>query len=144
MGFGIWGLCLLAAWSAPGLAVAGPEAEVRGVLEAQVAAWNRGEVRAFLQGYEDSPETLFIGTTITRGYRQVLERYLRAYPDRAHMGTLTFQDLEVHPLGSEHALVVGRFRLARGAAEGGEASGLFSLIFRKTPAGWKIIADHTR
>ena len=59
------------------------------------------------------------------------------------MGTLTFSDLEPKLLGSDHALLVGRYRLERSRKEGRNAEGIFSLVFEKTPDGWKIILDHT-
>jgi hypothetical protein len=59
------------------------------------------------------------------------------------MGELTFTDLEITPLDARFATVTGRFHLARSTAAGGDAQGIFSLVFEKTAAGWKIILDHT-
>ena len=122
---------------------ASPEAEIRAVLDRQVADWNRGDVDAFMQGYDRSDQTLFIGKNVTRGWQQVIERYRTSYPTKDRMGQLDFSELEVHPLGEDYALVVGRFHLARTKEDGGDASGIFSLIFHHTSGGWKIIADHT-
>jgi ketosteroid isomerase-like protein len=119
-----------------------PEA-VRVVLEAQQAAWNRGDVEAFMSGYDASDSTTFVGATVTRGYRQVLENYHRRYPSKEKMGHLTFSGIEVMPLGAEFASVLGKWRLDRSPEAGGEAGGFFTLLFRKTPGGWKIILDHT-
>ena len=120
-----------------------PEQAIRAVMERQVADWNRGDVRAFLQGYDDSDSTLFIGSRVVRGYQQVLESFTSRYGTKAKMGDLTFTNLEVHPLGPDYALVIGNFNLVRTAEAGGNTSGIFTLIFQKKPAGWKIIADHT-
>ena len=84
-----------------------------------------------------------VGATITRGYRQVLENYHRRYPTKERMGHLTFSGIEVMPLGAEHACVLGRWNLDRPPDAGGEVGGIFTLLFRKTPQGWKIILDHT-
>jgi ketosteroid isomerase-like protein len=119
-----------------------PEA-VRVVLEAQQAAWNRGDVEAFMSGYDASDSTTFVGATVTRGYRQVLENYHRRYPSKEKMGHLTFSGIEVMPLGAEFASVLGKWRLDRSPEAGGKAGGFFTLLFRKTPGGWKIILDHT-
>jgi uncharacterized protein (TIGR02246 family) len=116
---------------------------IRQVLTTQQADWNRGDVAAFMHGYDDSARTTFIGKTVEHGYQKILARYEHAYATRAAMGHLDFSDLDVRMLGEEHAVVTGRFHLARTAAGGGDASGVFSLIFEKTPAGWKIILDHT-
>jgi uncharacterized protein (TIGR02246 family) len=122
---------------------AGPEAEMRAVLERQAADWNRGDIVAFMTGYEDAGSTTFQGQALTRGYQQVLDRYRTRYATRAAMGRLTFSEIEVRVLGGEAGLVLGRFALEREAAAGGPASGRFTLVFRKTARGWKIIHDHT-
>jgi uncharacterized protein (TIGR02246 family) len=119
------------------------EAAIRGVLDAQVAAWNRGDVVAFMQGYNNSPDTTFVGKTVAHGFSNILDRYRKNYVDKEKMGQLTFSELEVHPLDAHFATVTGRYHLARTASAGGEAQGIFSLVFEKTSAGWKIILDHT-
>jgi uncharacterized protein (TIGR02246 family) len=116
---------------------------IRKVLADQVTAWNRGDISAFMQGYKNSPDTTFIGKTVQRGWQQVLERYQRSYPTKEAMGTLDFSDLQVRMLGPDHAVVTGRFHLARSPSAGGDVSGVFSLVWEKTDQGWKIILDHT-
>ena len=126
------------------------EAAIRAVIAGQSMAWNHGDVKVFMQGYEDSPDTTFVGVgTLQKGYQVILNRYLKAYANKAQMGTLAFTNIEVHLLHSscgatEYAIVTGNFHLARtqhGTAK--KDSGIFSLIWRKTPQGWKIILDHT-
>jgi len=118
-------------------------AAIEQVLHDQEAAWNRGDIDSFMQGYKDSPETTFIGKTISRGYRPILERYKTAYATRDAMGTLDFSELTVRMLGADYAVVTGRYHLARTAQGGGEARGIFSLIFEREADGWRIILDHT-
>ena len=120
-----------------------PEEEIRAVLEAQTEAWNRGDLEAFMAGYEDSPETTFVGKEVRKGYAAVLARYQRDYPTPERMGVTTFSDIEVRMVRPDVAIVLGRFHLARPAEQGGDASGVFSLVFAKTQAGWKILLDHT-
>src|SRR5208337_4157477 len=129
-----WWLALLAV---PVLAATG-EPEIRRVLDNQVTAWNRGDIRAFMEGYEDSPTTTFVGINVTKGHAQVLANYLQRYPTREQMGTLRFSDLEVRSLGDDYAVVIGRFHLDRIKEAGGESTGMFTLLFRRTPRGWKI------
>src|SRR5882724_1975979 len=133
-------LCLLAALP---LLAASPEQDIRKVLDDQVAAWNRGDIPAFMQGYDKSASTTFVGTAITKGHAEVLANYKKRYPTRAKMGTLRFSDLETRMLGTDYASVIGRFHLDRGADAGGEAAGIFTLLFHKTADGWKVILDHT-
>jgi len=114
---------------------------IRAVLDAQQAAWNRGDVDAFLVGYWNSPELTFSGSSgISRGWDGVLARYKKNYPDRAAMGELDFSGLEFRFLGPDAALVLGKWHLKR---EKGDIGGVFTLVFQRFPEGWKIIHDHT-
>jgi len=119
------------------------EETIRHVLSDQAQAWNRGDIDAFMNGYDDSPNTMFIGKTVQRGYEAVRRRYHEQYPTAEKMGKLTFSDVSVVLLGADYASVTGAFHLMRTVEAGGNASGVFSLLFRRTPAGWKIILDHT-
>lgn len=118
-------------------------------MAAQALAWNNDDIPAFMQTYENSPETTFIGTTMRKGYGPILERYRESYTNREQMGTLTFSNLEVRLLpGScdkvEFAVVTGNFHLDRTAkGEAKKDDGIFSLVWRKGPQGWKILLDHT-
>lgn len=128
---------------------ASPEAAIREAIEAQVAAWNRADIPAFMQAYEDSADTTFIGLTLRKGYQPILQRYQQSYTNQAQMGKLTFHDIEIRVLPSAcgqagYAIVTGKFHLERtthGAAN--KDDGIFSLIWRRDPQGWKIILDHT-
>lgn len=114
---------------------------IQSVLSAQQAAWNRGDVDAFLVGYWHSPELTFSGSSgVSRGWDGVLARYKKNYPDHAAMGELNFSDLEFHFLGADAALVLGKWHLKR---EKGDIGGVFTLVWQKFPEGWKIIHDHT-
>lgn len=117
------------------------ESEIRAVLDEQAAAWNCGEIDAFMQKYWKSEKLTFAGASgVTRGWQPVLDRYKRNYPDRAAMGKLTFSELEMTQLGPGAALVLGRWRLARVTDKPG---GVFTLVVRRLPEGWRIIHDHT-
>jgi len=118
-------------------------AEIIGVVEKSAEDWNRGDLEAFVQCYEQSPETTFVGTEVSRGTDAVLSRYQRTYPDAARMGKTTFSELQARPLSADLAIVTGRFRLEREAQWGGNRTGLFTLVMRKGAAGWRIIHDHT-
>jgi len=136
-------LSVLAAAAALSAQAASPEGAIRKVMEDQVAAWNRADIESFVEGYADSPDTLFIGSTITEGRAGVLERYRKTYTTPEKMGKLEFSDLRIRMLGANYATVIGRFHLHRAAESGGDAAGIFTLIFQNSEKGWKIIQDHT-
>ncbi|HEY6447503.1 MAG TPA: SgcJ/EcaC family oxidoreductase [Acidobacteriaceae bacterium] len=127
---------------APALHAQAPDA-IRQVLTDQQNAWNRGDIVTFMHGYADSPDTTFIGKTMEKGYQPILARYQRIYASTDAMGHLDFTDLNVRMLGADHAVVTGHFHLTRTQAGGGDAQGIFSLVFEKQGTGWKIILDHT-
>ncbi len=124
-------------------AQAADERRILDVLEKQQRAWNRGDIEAFMEGYERSSEIVFVGSEIRRGYDQLLERYRRTYGDREKMGNLRFSGLEIRVLTDSAATVIGRYHLTRSESGGGDASGVFSLVFVKHPEGWRIVHDHT-
>ena|SRR5579864_5778487 len=113
------------------------------MLNKQAVDWNSGDLQAFATGYKNSPDVLFMGQTIRRGYDQMLEGYRKSFPTKDAMGTLTFSNLEVQPLDEHFATVTGRFHLERTAAGGGNAGGYYLLVVEKTPSGWKIVRDAT-
>lgn len=116
-------------------------AAIEAVLNAQRDAWNRGDVAGYMDGYLRSEDTVLVsGDNVTRGWQTVLDRYQKNYNSREKMGTLTFSDLETRLIGNNAAMVLGRWHLQRA---GDEPHGRFTLIFRRTKQGWRIIHDHT-
>jgi uncharacterized protein (TIGR02246 family) len=122
-----------------------PEMAIRKVLDIQVQAWNRGDLKTFTDYY--SEDALFVGKTPIRGRLKIFEMYRRAYPTAERRGSLEFTISEVRMLGRDYASVVGRYHLTHAARPAQDAAGIFSLLFhlelRATPPGWQIILDHT-
>ena len=117
------------------------ETEVRNVLAKQNAAWNRGDVDAFMVGYWENDSLMFIGKSgVTYGYKNTLANYKRNYPDTTAMGKLTFTLIQVKPLSPDYFHVIGKYYLTRTI---GDASGHFTLMFRKINGKWVIISDHS-
>ena len=117
-----------------------PEADIRAVMDAQVEAWNRGDIERYLEGYIKSPELIFASRgTFSRGWDPLLKRYKVAYPE-GNMGTLRFDGVEVHTINGDTAWVIGSWWLEM---ENSSPHGAFTLIFRKTENGWRIIHDHS-
>ncbi len=115
---------------------------IRAVLDAQVKAWNKGDLEGFMAGYWKSDDlSFFSGKDKTRGWQATLDRYRKRYQaDGREMGKLTFSELDIELLGADNALVRGRWQLVLTKEMPG---GLFTLIFRKTTQGWRIVHDHT-
>ena len=118
-------------------------AAIRKVIEYQQAAWNRHDLEAFMSGYWNSPElTFFSGGHQSKGWQAALDRYKNNYQGAGHeMGKLEFANLRVEMLGPEAAFVRGEFHLTM--SDGKTPHGLFTLVFRKFPEGWKIVHDHS-
>ena len=117
------------------------EKEVRNVLATQNAVWNRGDVDAFMVGYWENDSLMFIGKSgVTYGYKNTLSNYKKNYPDTATMGKLTFTLIQVKQLSPEYFHVTGKYYLTRTI---GDASGHFTLVFRKINGKWLIISDHS-
>jgi beta-aspartyl-peptidase (threonine type) len=116
---------------------------VRSLLLNQQAAWNRHDLESFMAGYWNSPDlTFFSGARVTSGWQGTLERYKKTYQSQgAEMGTLEFNNLQIEPLGSDAAFVRGAWHLTM--SDGKTPHGVFTLVLRKFPAGWRIIHDHT-
>jgi ketosteroid isomerase-like protein len=116
---------------------------VRAVLDRQVTYWNKGDLDGFLGGYWNSPKVVFqSGGQRYDGWEAMRERYRRRYQAEGRaMGRLAFSALDIEPLGPEAVLARGRWQLTM--PDGTKPGGLFTVIFRKLPEGWKIVHDHT-
>lgn len=115
----------------------------RAVLDAQVEAWNRGDLEGFMAGYWRSPDIVFCsGATVTKGWEETLARYRKRYQSEGReMGRLRFDSVEVIPLGEDAALARGAWRLR--TSDGKEPHGLFTLLLRRLDGAWRIVHDHT-
>ncbi len=133
---------LSAALAAEGDKPAGEVPVIRKVLEDQVAAWNKGDLKGFMEGYWKSPMlSFFSGKNRTAGWDATLDRYRKRYQaEGKEMGKLKFADLDIQVLGNDSALVRGRWELETSKEKHG---GLFTLICKKFPEGWRIVHDHT-
>jgi ketosteroid isomerase-like protein len=115
--------------------------EIVAVLMQQQEFWNNGDIKGYMKGYYKSDSLRFVsGGKVTYGWQTTLDRYLKSYPDKSAMGRLVFSEIDVKPLSEESALVFGKWELQR---KSDHPWGLFTLIFKKTGCGWRIIHDHT-
>ena len=124
-------------------APADASAPVRALLDAQVVAWNRGDLESFMAGYWRSPELVFCsGATVSKGWDATLERYRKRYQaEGREMGTLRFESLEIQPLGPDAAFARGEYWLRM--SDGQQPHGRFTLVLRRLSGAWRIVHDHT-
>jgi ketosteroid isomerase-like protein len=117
------------------------EQQIRSILDRQVAAWNSGDLRAFMNGYWENDSLMYIGKGgVTYGYASTLQSYIRNYGDTARMGKLSFQLLHVQRLAADVYFVVGKWSLRRSA---GDTGGHYTLVWRKINGRWVIVSDHS-
>jgi ketosteroid isomerase-like protein len=114
---------------------------IQHILDNQIKYWNVGNLDSFMVGYLHSDSLVFIGKSgPTYGYENTLANYKKSYPDKSHMGKLNFEIVSMKPLGTNYYFVIGKWKLIRTV---GNLNGVYTLLFRKTKDGWKIIADHS-
>jgi|SRR5579859_5174073 len=132
-------LILVVSFAAPAQTPAG----LRKMLDDQTAAWNRGDLEAFMQGYWHSPEvTFFSGDTIVNGWEPTLQRYRDRYQSGGkEMGKLSFSNEKIEMLGSDAAVVTARWHLEM--SDGKKLEGLTTLLCKREQEGWRIVHDHS-
>ena len=117
------------------------EKQILGILDAQITAWNEGNLEKFMQGYWQNDSLMFVGKSgVTYGFQNTLNNYRKSYPDKEKMGTLSFDILQVKKLSPDHYHVVGKYMLKRSA---GDLSGHYTLLIKKINGKWVIISDHS-
>jgi hypothetical protein len=95
-----------------------------------------------MEGYWKSDSLQFMSNRgINHGWQETLDGYKEGYPDRAAMGTLSFEILSVKPINEIHFLVMGKFHLTR--LSNNNLDGNFTLLFKKIDGKWVAIYDHT-
>jgi beta-aspartyl-peptidase (threonine type) len=119
------------------------DSQIRAVLQAQTEAWNRGDLEGYMDGYWKSPElTFFSNATETEGWQPTLDRYKKRYQGEGHsMGKVDFPELQVTLLSADAAFVRGQWHLTM--PDGKEPHGMFTLIVKRFPEGWRIVHDHS-
>jgi len=119
------------------------ENTLKSTLQQQAIAWNNGDIDAFMQAYWQSEKLQFIGSKkVTYGWQNTLDNYKKSYPDKATMGQLTFDVIDIKKLGRKSASLTGKWMLKREASKG-DVGGHFLLLWQKVKGEWVIVADCT-
>ena len=134
-------LAILLIAALQGFSQSGNESHIRRLLDEQTAAWNRGDLQAFMKGYWENDSLMFVGKSgVTYGWNNTLEKYKKGYPDTTAMGNLHFTIIKVQQLSAKYYHVTGKWYLQRSI---GDLSGHYTLLFKKILGHWLIIADHS-
>ena len=117
------------------------ENAIKAVMKMQEQAWSKGDVHQFMEGYWKSEELSFVGRSgINKGWQTTLDNYIKGYPTKDAMGTLTFDILEMNRISDDAYHMIGRYTLVR---KEDKPTGLFTLIWKKMDGKWLIVSDHT-
>lgn len=134
---GLTALLMFLAFSATAV----PTDEIAHVLTEQEAAWNRGDLDAYMEGYWNNEKMRFVsGKKFRYGWQETLTAYKKNYPNKALLGSLKFTIKETKMLSNYAAVVVGRWELTRAKDK---PNGVFTLLVEKIDDRWVITHDHT-
>ena len=118
----------------------GDKAAILATVERMEAAWNRGDFRGYMAGFK-KPDVIFVsGGKFQQGWQGTLDHYIRDYggsPERR--GHLHFYKMKVDVLAPDAAMLVGQYRLERGARV---TEGVNTRLFRKIHGQWLITMNH--
>ena len=129
--------------SPPAAAADALEGSITRSMQDSAVAWSNGDLDGFMRGYEDSPRTTYVtGGRVVVGYEAIRTMYRERFGGGGDMGALSLAMSEVRPLGEDYAIGLGRYTLRRPGLSA-PLSGVYTLVFHHTHAGWKIICDHT-
>ena len=116
-------------------------AAIRTALDSTAAGWNRGDLAVYMSMYDDSVTSNGAEGFLTgkAGVETVMRRGF--WRTGRPLQQLRYENVVVAPLGADHALVTGKFVLT--GADRPDRTGLFTTVWRRTSAGWRMIHDHS-
>ena len=134
---------LLAVMLVTPAASANPRAErlaIPATIHRMEAAWNRGDFRGYMAGFK-KPDVVFVsGGKFQAGWQGTLDHYIRDYGGSAERrGKLHFYNMKVDLLSPDAAMLIGQYRLERGARV---TEGVNTRLFRKVSGRWLITMNH--
>ncbi len=104
--------------------------------------WNGGDLDGFMAWYQRGPETSFMGSDGPfYGWEQIRDRYAPRFGPGASRDSLRFENLETRPIAPWLGLATARYVLFQ--EDSVTATGIFTLVVKRTPDGWRIIHDHS-
>ena len=124
-----------------GLRYPSDAAAIKAVFDTTTAGWNRGELAAYLSAYTDSA-TAMGSNGPERGVNAIGDQMRAGYWKTGRPAqVLHYEHLEIRPLGPDQALATGQYVLSGGGRP--NRTGWFTTIWLRTPAGWRMVHDHS-
>jgi ketosteroid isomerase-like protein len=124
-------------------AVASPRSDraaILGTVAKMETAWNRGDFRGYMAGFQNPGVTFVSGGKFQDGWQGTLDHYIRDYGGSAERrGRLHFYNMKVDLLAPDAAMLVGQYRLERGSRV---TEGVNTRLFRKVRGRWLISVNH--
>jgi|GEM_PF-1409424 len=118
-----------------------PEEIIVATLRAQAAAWNEGNLQAFMDTYWRDDDLKFVsGTAITKGWSPTMKRFRERYADESGLGQLSLERTDVEMVTDDVAIVTGRFNLVKNTEA---SSGVFTMVMKRIGGVWRIVHDHS-
>jgi uncharacterized protein (TIGR02246 family) len=110
------------------------------LIQRMETAWNRGDFRGYMAGFRN-PDVVFVsGGKFQDGWQGTLDHYIRDYGGSAERrGRLHFYNMKVDILAPDAAMLIGQYRLERGARV---TEGVNTRLFRKVRGRWLITVNH--
>jgi len=124
-----------------GLRYPSDAAAIKAVFDTTTAGWNRGELPVYLSAYTDSA-TAMGSNGPERGVNAIGDQMRAGYWKTGRPAqALHYEHLEIRPLGPDQALATGQYVLSGGGRP--DRTGWFTTIWLRTPAGWRMVHDHS-
>jgi uncharacterized protein (TIGR02246 family) len=116
-------------------------AAIKAVFDTTTSGWNRGELAVYLSAYTDSA-TAMGSNGPERGVNAIGDQMRAGYWKTGRPAqALHYEHLEIRALGPDQALATGQYVLSGGGRP--DRTGWFTTIWLRTPAGWRMVHDHS-
>ena len=124
------------------LASAGAAAQQAGdALQAQAAAWNRGDLEEALGAYCDRPDIVWVNRRgVTRGFKDFAQGMRSDFKDRARMGRMDIELLDSRSVARNAALTTIKWQISRDGKR--LMGGVSTQLWQRCSGRLRIVLEH--
>lgn len=116
-------------------------AQIEKALADSADGWNNRNLSQYMAVYAQDRSTLYVTNgKVVQGFDDI-ERVYASRFKTGNMGHLSVEVIDFRMLGSRAAWILGRYHLM--LQNGGEHTGLTTLIFQRVSGEWRLVLDHT-